>query len=236
MSAVPSELRARLAADYHPVHALRSPWTRALGVLPLGLIALLAAPIVFDVRQDALRLGWLGLWGLSLVQFAIGFAVVAAAMREAIPGRGWSRGAITLWLLPPIIATVAVTMTSWQISPALLRGQWWVVLGMCFSGSAATALPVVALGSVLAARAYPTRPALAGALIGLGAGLMADAGWRIFCHFSEAAHVLSAHLAAVVMAALIGTLVSIRLTTFAAATVVKKPDTTGTRHRVATNL
>jgi hypothetical protein len=92
-----------------------------------------------------------------------------------------------------------------------LRGGWWLVGGLCFSGSAATALPVVALTSVLAARAYPTRPALAGAMLGLGAGLMADAGWRTFCHFSEPAHVLSAHLAAVVMSAAIGSLVSVRL-------------------------
>ena len=217
MNAVPSELRARLAADYQPVRALRSPWTRALGVLPLGLMALLAAPIVFDIRQDATRLGWIGLWGFSLLQSAIGFAVVAAALRDSVPGRGWSRRALVLWLTLPIVAIVAVTMTSWQVSPVLLRGPWWAVLGMCFSGSAATAMPAVALGSVLAARAYPTRPALAGALIGLGAGLMADAGWRIFCHFSEPAHVLSAHLAAVVMSAVIGALVSVRL----------KPDTTG---------
>jgi hypothetical protein len=82
---------------------------------------------------------------------------------------------------------------------------------VCFSGSAATALPVVALAGVLAARAYPVRPALAGALIGLGAGLMADAGWRIFCHFSEPSHVLSAHLAAVAMSTAIGSLVAVRL-------------------------
>ena len=211
MSAVPSELRARLAADYHPVRALRSPWTRALGILPLGLIALIAAPIVFDVRQDAPRLGWIGLWGFSLLQSAIGFLVVAAALRESVPGRGWSRGALSLWLTLPIVAVVAVTITSWQFSPSLLRGQWWVVLGLCFSGSAATALPVVALASVLAARAYPTRPALTGAMIGLGAGLMADAGWRIFCHFSEPAHVLSAHLVAVAMSTAIGALLAVRL-------------------------
>jgi len=47
---------------------------------------------------------------------------------------------------------------------------------------------------VLAARAYPTRPVVAGALLGVGAGLMANAGWRLFRHFSEPAHVLSAHV------------------------------------------
>ena len=93
----------------------------------------------------------------------------------------------------------------------LLRSGWWLVAGMCFAGSAATALPVVALASVLASRAYPIRPAVAGALIGLGAGLMADAGWRIFCHFSEPAHVLSAHLAAVLMSTAIGVLAALRL-------------------------
>jgi hypothetical protein len=211
MNHMPSELRQRLAADYQPVRTLRSPFARALWVLPFALIALIAAPIAFNVRQDALHLGWLGLWGLSFLQCAIGFIVVAAALRESVPGRNWSRGAIALWMMLPIAAIVGVTLASWQFSPTLLRGEWWLVWGVCFSGSAATALPVVAIASVLAARAYPTRPALAGALIGLGAGLMADAGWRIFCHFSEPSHVLSAHLAAVLMSTAIGSLLSVRL-------------------------
>jgi hypothetical protein len=148
---------------------------------------------------------------VSLLQSAIGVVLVMAALRESVPGRGWSRGAIAWWLTMPLVAIVAVTVASWQASPMSLHGAWWIVAGVCFSGSTATALPVVALASILASRAYPTRPAFAGALLGLGAGLMADAGWRIFCHFSEPAHVLSAHLAAVVAAAAIGSLASVRL-------------------------
>lgn len=182
---VPAELRDRLAADYHPVRALRSPWTRALWVLPVAVLALVAAPIAFNVRQDATRLGWLALWGFSVLQCGLGFVVVAAALRESVPGRGWSRGATALWLTMPVILMVGVTLASWQASPVSLSRGWWLVWGVCFSGSAATALPVVALASVLAARAYPTRPALAGALLGLGAGLMADAGWRVFCHLAS---------------------------------------------------
>jgi hypothetical protein len=210
MSTMPSALRDRLVADYGAVRALPSPWMRAMWLLPLAVIALIAAPIAFNVRQDAPRLGWLYLWGFSLLQCAIGFMVVAAALRESVPGRGWSRGALAVWLTVPIAVVVVVTIASWQFSPVLLRGRWWLVWGVCFSGSAATALPVVALASVLAARAYPTRPALAGALIGLGAGLMADAGWRLFCHFSEPSHVLSAHLAAVIASAAIGSLLATR--------------------------
>jgi hypothetical protein len=76
-----------------------------------------------------------------------------------------------------------------------------------------SALPAVALASILAARAYPLRPAVAGALLGLGAGLMADAGWRLFCHFSEPAHVLSAHLGGVLLSMCLGAVMAKRLAT-----------------------
>jgi hypothetical protein len=212
MNAVPAELRARLAADYRPVHALPGPWARVLWLMPFAALTFLAAPVVFWVRADAATLGWLS-WGASLVQVAVGLTVAGAALRESVPGRGWSRAAIALWLVIPILMVVGVTIASWQASPVLVRGGWWLVGLMCFAASAASALPVVALASVLAARAYPTRPAIAGALLGLGAGLMADAGWRIFCHFSEPAHVLSAHLAAVVMSAILGSVIAVRLRT-----------------------
>jgi hypothetical protein len=208
---LPAELRAHIATDYQPVRPLRSPWARTLWILPLAAVALFAASIAFNVRQDAPNLGWLGVWGLSIAQSVMGLLVVGAALRESIPGRDWSRGAIALWLAIPIVTVVGVTLTSWEASPVFLHAGWWLVGGICFAGSAATALPVVAFASILAVRAYPTRPAVAGALLGLGAGLMADAGWRIFCHFSEPAHVLSAHLAAVVMSTLIGALVAVRL-------------------------
>jgi hypothetical protein len=208
---LPDALRARLAADFEPVRALRSPWARALSIVPLAIVALIAAPVAFDVRPDA-TLGWLGVWGLSIAQSLIGVLVIGAALRESIPGRDWSRAAIALWLAIPIVAIVAITIFSWEASPVSLRAGWWLVGGICFAGSAATALPVVALSSILASRAYPTRPLIAGALLGLGAGLMADAGWRIFCHFSEPAHVLSAHLAAVIMSTIIGAMAAVRYT------------------------
>lgn len=209
---LPASLREQLAADYRAVRVLPSPWVRALWMAPLALLALVAAPLWFNVRVDAPRLGVFGLWGASALQTVVGMLVVVAALRESVPGRSWNGAVLTVWMLTPIVLVSAVTVLSWQASPILLRGGWWTVAAMCFTGSAATALPVVALGSVLAARAYPTRPALAGAMIGLGGGLMADAGWRIFCHFSEPSHVLLAHLAAVIAAAAIGALVAVRLT------------------------
>ena len=57
---MPAELRARIAADYQPVRSLRSPSARAMLMLPLAIVALFAAPIVFNIRPDATRLGWIG--------------------------------------------------------------------------------------------------------------------------------------------------------------------------------
>jgi hypothetical protein len=207
MTGIPHELRARLSADYAPVKVLPPPFARMLWLVPLAMLAVSAAPIVFDVRDSA-RLGWLGLWGASSLQVVIGLALVVAALREAVPGRGWSGRLIALWIAVPLVVVTAVTINSWVASPVLLRRDWWQIGLTCFGSAAASALPIVAMASVLAARAYATRPALAGALLGLGAGVIADAGWRLFCHFSEPAHVLSAHLGAVLMSMLIGALLA----------------------------
>ncbi len=211
MTTAPASLRERISADYRPVATLRSPWARAIAIAPLAIVSLVAAPIAFNVRSDAAALGWLGVWGLSALQCVAGLLVIGAALRESVPGRDWSPIAIALWFIGPLIAVLGVTAASWEASQVLLRSDWWLIAGLCFAGSAATALPVVALASILASRAYPVRPAVAGALIGFGAGLMADAGWRIFCHFTEPSHVLSAHLAAVLMSTLIGVVVAGRL-------------------------
>ena len=204
MTVVPAELRSRIHADYAAVRPLPSPWLRALWCAPFAVLALLAAPTYFHVRADVLQLGWSRSWGASLVQVVAGFALLAAALRESVPGRSWSAGAIGMWIATPIVLAIAVTFASWEASPVILPRGWWTVWMVCLSGSAATALPLVALANVLVARAYPTRPAVAGLLLGIGAGVIADAGWRMFCHFSEPAHVLSAHLGGVAVAAFAG--------------------------------
>jgi len=205
---IPDPLRTRLAAEYRPVRPLASPVARVLWLLPLVALAIVAAPVVFSVRADAPRLGWFGLWGVSGLQALAGLTVTVAALREAVPGRGWNGTAAGLWVVLPLALVILVTLSTWQVSPGLVRGGWWFIAGLCLGGSFASALPIVALASVLAARAYATRPALAGALLGLGAGVIADAGWRLFCHFSEPSHVLSAHVGAVLMSMAMGSLLA----------------------------
>lgn len=203
-TAAPPALRAAIARDLAPAPPLPPPLMRLMAVLPLALLLLVAAPLTFEFRVDLGRLGWTMGWGFSVAQIALGLALIAAALREAIPGRTWSRAGLAGWIAIALAGFACVTIASWMASPVRLRGGWWGVSALCLMGSAAGALPVVALGSVLAARAWPTRPAIVGLLVGLGAGLLSDAGWRLFCHFSEPSHVLAGHLGGLVVAALIG--------------------------------
>ena len=208
---VPAELRARIAADWGPVKALPSPLLRSLWLTPFAVLALLAAPTYFNVRSDAPQLGWALGWGASLLQVGLGFVVIAAALRESVPGRAWRPAALAAFIVLPVAAVIAVTFASFDASAISLQRGFWLVSVICLAGSAATALPIVALANVLAARAYPTRPAIVGVLLGLGAGLMADAGWRMFCHFTEPSHVLTAHAGGVLLAALSGALLALTL-------------------------
>jgi hypothetical protein len=208
---VPAELRARLAEEYSAVTPLPSPAARALWAAPFAVLALLAPAIWFNVRSDAGQLGWMMGWGASLFQAGLGFSLIAAALRESIPGRAWTPAALAAWIAAPVAVLAGVTLVSWQLSLVPLQRAFWFIGAVCLSSSAAAALPVVAIANVLAARAYPTRPAITGLLAGLGAGLIGDAGWRMFCHFSEPSHVLAAHAGGVALAAAAGAVLAVTL-------------------------
>jgi len=75
--------------------------------------------------------------------------------------------------------------------------------------SAISALPALIAAAWLAARALPTRPALAGALYGLGCGLIADAGLRLFCEYTVPSHVVFGHGGGIVAAMVVGAVVAI---------------------------
>jgi hypothetical protein len=188
--------RGAILADLTPVRALAAPLRRAMVLLPAGILLLAAQPLIYGLRGDAPVLGMFRLWGLSAAQSLLGLLFIAAALREAVPGRALPRGRVLLVL--GALVSVAVTFVTWQGSATLVPlghvAFYWTV---CFTRPVMIGLPVMAIALALAWRAYPLRAALVGALAGLGAGLMTDAGWRTFCHVSDPVHVLSAHLAAV---------------------------------------
>ena len=67
-------------------------------------------------------------------------------------------------------------------------------------------LPALIAPAWLVSRALPSRPALTGALCGLGVGVMADAGLRLFCWDGGYSHVILAHGGAIAILVVMGAL------------------------------
>ena len=196
-------LRAAVASDLAPVVPLASPLRRALPLLPVAAFLLLAAPLTFEFR-DLTALGWRWSWGASLLQIVIAFALVTLALRQAVPGREWPTSSLVSCGLGVTLLFAAVTYGTWIASPVALARGWWIIGAICALSSAISALPVVVLAALLVIRAFPLQPAATGAIAGFGAGLIADAGWRLSCHYSEPAHVLAAHFGGVLLASAVG--------------------------------
>jgi hypothetical protein len=200
-----AELRDLIARDLHPVAPLASPVRRAVGLLPLAMALLVASVIVFGLRRDASRIGPFLTWGASIIQMLLGLALVAAALREAVPGTTLPRRMLGIAFGTAAIAVLTITFMTWSTSPTLIAAGYETrVWGICLTGTILSSLPALAAAGWLAARAFPLRPRIAGALYGIGAGLLADAGWRLFCHFSHPTHVLGAHTLGIVLSGIIG--------------------------------
>jgi hypothetical protein len=160
----PPALRAAIARDLAPVRPLASPVARVAAMIPVAIVLLLAAPLVFSFRDlDALGLVWS--WGASVLQVMAGLALTVAALRESVPGRTWSSLALWLMAAAAVGIVVGTTLASWQLSPVAIRGAALIVGAMCMASSAITALPATLLAVVLAMRAYPMRPVVTGWLV-----------------------------------------------------------------------
>lgn len=202
---LPAGLRAAIARDLLPVAPLPRPIVRTAWVAPLGVALLFSSAIVFGVRSDIVRLGWALTWGASAVEMMLGLALIAASLREAVPGTTLSRRAVGATFGAALASLAVITIVTWWTSPTYIRqGRELFVGWICFAGTLISALPPLAVSAWLVHRAFALRPALAGALYGLGSGVLADAGWRIFCHFSNPTHVFPTHVAAVLVASALG--------------------------------
>jgi hypothetical protein len=189
---IPDELRRAVAADLEPVRPLPAPWARAAEVGVWAAAALLLVPVLFGVRHDAAALGLLMTWGAGIAEVMAGLLVVAVAMAEGIPGGGLSPLRRGLALLGGVAVQAGVAVLTWMRAPA--GGEVAVHGGAsCFAMQGMLGLPALALAAWLLVRALPVRPRWAGALAGLGAGLVADGAWHLACPVCDLRHVLIWH-------------------------------------------
>jgi Negative regulator of sigma F len=205
----PKDLRDAVARDLRPTRPLWPPLVRALVLIPLAVAIVLSVPGLRFFRSDMHAIGIIKAWGFSFGQALAGLIIVAAALRESIPGRGLSRRTIAVTfvvgLAIPFVLLMA-TASAFNIGPEPGR-ELEEGIG-CFRVSAISAIPALIAAAILAARALPVRPALAGALYGLGCGLIADAGLRLFCEYTTPEHVLFGHGGAILGAMAFGAVVT----------------------------
>lgn len=201
----PDALRRAILGDLRPVTPIGRPWRRLLVLVPIAAFFAAVPMAALGLRHDAGTLGGL-LWWLSGLQALAGVFLVGAALRESVPGRTLAGAAAALIGLA-LAWTVGVTLVTWAASDTVVPpGREALFFKICFRDTILLGLPTLGLALVLAARAFPLRPALVGGLAGMGAGLVSDAGWRTYCHVSDPRHVLAAHVLAVAALALIGAL------------------------------
>ncbi len=205
---LPSGLREEVARTLKPVHPLASPARRALLLTPVAGLLLVFVPLKWSLRGDASDVGLVHLWSGSLLQVLVGLVVLAVALSESVPGRLAAPRRLLGAALLGLAFMAALTAATFQASPAhvpppLARAYAHI----CFTRPFMLGLFPLAIALLLIARGLVTRPMVAGALAGLGAGLLTDASWRLFCEVSDPAHVLTAHAAAVAELALVGAMI-----------------------------
>jgi len=215
----PEALLRAIAQDLRPVRPSPQPIQLALRMVPLALLVSSLILLVIGPRQDSRILGPLLTWGASAAQFMFAIALVWIAAHESMPAAKLPRQIVYFAEVAASLMVVFVTLLTFTRSPAnptlpvppwinaTLRVSPWIAGLVCGVGSTIAGGILVLFFSWVFRNSLATRPAVAGALYGAGAGLAINAGWRIACPFSAPGHALGAHGAAIVATVILGALI-----------------------------
>jgi hypothetical protein len=159
-------------------------------------------------------------WGASAAQFVLAIALVWIAAHESIPAGRLPRQVVYSAVVAASLVVVFISLLTFSTSPAnepllrvppivneLLRVKPWIMGFACGIGSTLAGGILVLLFSWVFRNSLATRPTVAGALYGAGAGLAINAGWRIACPVSTPWHALGAHGTAIIATVILGALI-----------------------------
>jgi hypothetical protein len=216
----PEALMRAIAQDLRAVRPSPQPLHLALRMVPLALLVSSVILLAIGVRHDLARLGPLLTWGTSAAQFVLAIALVWIAAHESIPAGRLPRQVVYSAMVAASLVVVLVTLLTFSTSPAnepvlrvppwineALRVSPWIMGFACGIGSTLAGGILVLLFSWVFRNSLATRPTVAGALYGAGAGLAINAGWRIACPVSTPWHALGAHGAAIIATVILGALI-----------------------------
>ena len=202
---LPSSLRATLHT-LRPVAPLTSPGRRA-AVFPLvSLTLLLIVPAVWGWGYYAAPAGWILAAGWMVLTLTA-VLLFAAAITESMPGRLMSPA--RLWSLAAVAVAVIASssIVFFAMFPqAVAPPHAARVLRVCLTRAYALGLLPLALCGVLLARGLMARPLIAGAFAGLGAGLVVESSWRLYCSVTDPSHTIGGHIGAMALLTLTGSL------------------------------
>ncbi len=216
----PEALMRAIVQDLRPVRPSPQPLQLALRMVPLALLVSSVILLAIGPRQDSGILGPLLTWGASAAQFMLAIALVWIAAHESIPAGRLPRQMVYLAVVAGSLVVVLVTLLTFSASPVtapllrvpprvneMLRVSPWIMGFACGIGSTLAGGVLVLFFSWIFRNSLATRPTVAGALYGAGAGLAINAGWRMACPFSTPWHALGAHGAAIVATVILGALI-----------------------------
>src|SRR5215471_6488579 len=216
----PEALMRAIAQDLRPVRPSPQPLHLALRMVPLALVLSSLILLAIGPRHDLSVLGPLLTWGASAAQFVLAIALVWIAARESTPAGRLPRQIVYFAAAAASLLVVFVTLLTFSTSPAnepllrvppkvneMLRVSPWIMGFACGIGSTVAGGLLVLFFSWMFRNSLATRPTVAGALYGAGAGLAINAGWRIACPVSTPWHALGAHGAAIIATAILGALI-----------------------------
>ena len=216
----PEALMRAIAQDLRPVKPSPQPLQLALRMVPLALLISSLILLAIGPRYDLRILGPLLTWGASTAQFVLAIVLVWIAAHESTPGGRLPRQMIYLAAAAASLLVIFVTLLTFSTSPGnepllrvpprvnqMLRDSPWIMGFGCGIGSTLAGGILVLFFSWVFRNSLATRPTVAGALYGAGAGLAINAGWRIACPFSTPWHALGAHGAAIVATVILGALI-----------------------------
>jgi hypothetical protein len=215
----PETLMRAIANDLKPVRPSPEPLQLALRLVPFALLVSSIILLTIGPRHDSLILGPLLTWGASAAQFVLAVTLVWIAAHESTPAGRLPRQIVYTAAVAGSLVVVFITLLTFSASPApptlpvpqriseILRVSPWIVDLACGVGSTLAGGILVLFFSRAFRNSLATRPTVAGALYGAGAGLAINAGWRIACPFSTPRHALGAHGAAIIATVLVGALI-----------------------------
>jgi hypothetical protein len=204
----PQALLEAIARDLSPVKPSPLPFPLVLRLAPLAVIVSSMILLFAGVRREHEVLGLLLTWGASVAQLGLSIVLIWLAAHESTPANRLPKNVVYGVAAATALVVVTVTWLTFLTGPISepARGSRLVMGLACGIGSTIAGGILVGLFSWVFRNSLATRPTVAGALYGAGAGLAINASWRLVCPVSAPWHALGAHGTAVVATAILGAL------------------------------